>query len=89
MDSKYYNKYTSEDASKACNGMECISHGLTETSRWYDDNNYMLEEEFPWLVLGGYNGDGKSSGIFAYTALGVRGNNSTIFSFRLVLSPNL
>ena len=33
-DAKYYNKYTSDNVSTACDGKECISHGLSETSGW-------------------------------------------------------
>ena len=32
LDSKYYNKYTNDNVALACNGSECLSHGLSETS---------------------------------------------------------
>ena len=52
-ESKYYNKYTSNDVYKACNGGECLSHGLSETSGWYNDARTMVSEEYPWLLRGG------------------------------------
>ena len=34
---KYYDKYTNPTVSTACNGGECLSHGLSETAGWYND----------------------------------------------------
>mgnify|MGYP002645476428 CR=1 FL=1 len=84
IDSKYYNKYTNTDVSIACNGSECLSHGLSETSGWYNDSHSMVMiEGWPWLVRGGvYSVD--DAGVFGfYVAVGGAGVNS---SFRLVMS---
>ncbi|HIT37189.1 MAG TPA: hypothetical protein IAB59_01750, partial [Candidatus Onthousia faecipullorum] len=53
LESKYYDKYTSNDVSLACNGSECLSHGLSETAGWYNDYRNMVSEEYPWLLRGG------------------------------------
>ena len=83
IDSKYYNKYTNNDVRVACNGSECLSHGLSETSGWYNDYQNMVTETHPWLVRGGIyddNGTGVFHFKFAY------GGVSVYYSFRLVMS---
>ena len=82
-DSKYYDKYTNNDVRVACNGSECLSHGLSETSGWYNDYQNMVTETHPWLVRGGIyadNGTGVFHFKFAY------GGVSVYYSFRLVMS---
>ena len=37
LESKYYDKYTNNNVSLACNGSECLSYGLSETVGWYND----------------------------------------------------
>ena len=91
LDTKYYNKYTSNNAITACNGSECLSHGLSETRGWYGDVQIMVSEEYPWLVRGGYyNSGGNGAGVFYFNAdiwnLGDEDDNG---SFRLVLSPSM
>ena len=73
-ESKYYDKYITNNIYTACNGKECSSHGLSETASWYDDFNGLSEvtEDGPWLVNSGgyrstvpgifYHGDGNLSG---------------------------
>ena len=86
LDSKYYNKYTSEDASKACNGNECISHGLSETAGWYNDYHTMITETYPWLLRGGYYYSTAFAGVFNFDHYYVSGTASSGISFRLVMS---
>ena len=88
-ESKYYNKYTSSDIYTACNGSECLSHGLSETTGWYDDQK--VAANAAWIYRSGASNDGKSSGIFHY-----RNTSGSIYngynfdgSFRLVLTPAL
>ena len=50
LDSKYYNLYTSDNPSTACNGGECLSHSLSETSGWYSAYASMVNETYPWLL---------------------------------------
>ena len=90
-ESKYYNKYTSSDIYTACNGSECLSHGLSETAGWYDDQKIMDAGNAAWIYRSGVSNDGKSSGIFHY-----RNTSGSIYngynfdgSFRLVLTPAL
>ena len=88
LDSKYYDKYTSNNVSIACNGSECLSHGLSETRGWYNDAQTMVSEEYPWLLRGGYcNSGGTSAGVFGFSGDG--GNTDGDCSFRLVMSPSL
>ena len=42
-ESKYYDKYTTDNILTACNGKECLSHGLSETKGWYNDYDNMRE----------------------------------------------
>ena len=88
-DAKYYNKYTSDNVSTACDGKECISHGLSETSGWYNDYHTMVNETYPWLLRGGYCINNANAGVFSFnvssTAIGAP---YTYYSFRLVMSPS-
>ena len=89
-ESKYYNKYTSNSASTACNGSVCLSHGLSETAGWYGDVQTMVSEEYSWLLRGGYYNSGNNyAGVFYFGPGGYTGNASPNGSFRLVLSPSL
>ncbi len=84
-ESKYYNKYTTSDINTACNGGECLSHGLSEVNGWQNPHQVMMGI-FWWLVRGGmYNQTVISNyfpGIFAYGQ--DHGNNDQTVSFRLV-----
>ena len=60
-DSKYYELYTTEDKTTACNG-EC--YGLTEIRGWYGDSDYFVHASYPWLYLGGYWSYGTIAGVF-------------------------
>ena len=66
IDSKYYNKYTSDNILTACNGKECLSHSLSETSGWYNDDHSMISEEYPWLARGGVYYKDTDMGIFYF-----------------------
>ena len=90
LDSKYYDKYTSNNVSIACNGSECLSHGLSETKRWYNDAQTMVSEEYPWLVRGGRHSSspGNMAGVFYFDTGGGSGGPSVSGSFRLVMSPS-
>ena len=89
IDSKYYNKYTSDDTNQACNGRECLSHGLGDTNGWYNDYHIMVSEEYTWLVRGGAHYDNNVAGVFYFGTsirdLGAAGDGT----FRLALSPSL
>ena len=91
LESKYYDKYTSNNVSTACNESECLSHGLRETASWYNDLEIMVSEEHPWMVRsGGFNNtDLNFAGVFYFNyaiEFGAAGGN---LSFRLVMSPSL
>ena len=84
LESKYYDKYTSNNVSLACNGSECLSHGLSETAGWYNDARTMVSEEYPWLVRGGGFSSG-NAGVFNFRNWAL-GNSNGVVSFRLVMS---
>ena len=84
-EAKYYNKYTSNNPSTACNGSECLSHGLSETSGWYNDYQNMVSEEYPWLLRGGNNSNTSDAGIFYFDTWSL-GSGYSNGSFRLVMS---
>ena len=82
---KYYDKYTSNNPSLACNGSECLSHGLSETSGLYNDVSRMLDEEYTWLIRSGYFADITTAGIFSFSSSTVTlGSSNNTISFRLV-----
>ena len=87
-DLKYYDKYTSDNVSTACNGNECISHGLSETSNWYSDYPSVIDSTRPWLLRSGSSYNDFEAGIFLFdtwTSGGIASNGN---SFRLVMSPS-
>ena len=84
-ESKYYDKYTSDNVLTACNNSECLSHGMSEVSGWYNDSNTVVNESYQWSVhSGGYYSGDIRVGIFYFsyqTGLTDGGN-----SFRLVIT---
>ena len=86
-ESKYYDKYITSDVNTMCNGSECISHGLSETSGWYGDYHNMVNEQYPWLVNGGSFTDDTRAGVFGFSRTGELGGVLSLYSFRLVMSP--
>ncbi len=89
LDTKYYNKYTGSTVSNACNGGECLSHALSETTGWYGDSQSMTNDTNPWILHGGtffVNGAGVFQSV-AGTGSSVAYGNCN--SFRLVMSPSL
>ena len=80
-DSKYYDLYTTEDKTTACNG-PC--YGLTETRGWYGDYDYFVAINIPWLVFGSDYLDGITSGVFFVSSSG--GSSSNGHSFRIALT---
>lgn len=48
--SKYYDRYTSNNMSTACNGGICYGHALSETSGWYNfPNTNFITSSSPWM----------------------------------------
>ena len=86
IDSKYYNKYTNNDISVACNGSECLSHGLSETSGWYNDSHSMVTEGWPWFVRSGGFNQYYNVGVFYFEPHSYVGTYYEMNSFRLVMS---
>ena len=85
LDSKYYDKYISDNVVTACNGSECLSHGLSETEVWYDDLRMMVGSEYPWLVRGSGYYYTSSGGAFYFDRSSAIDYKSR--SFRLVITP--
>ncbi|HIT38065.1 MAG TPA: hypothetical protein IAB59_06290, partial [Candidatus Onthousia faecipullorum] len=88
LESKYYDKYTSNNVALACNGSECLSHGLSETAGWYNDYRTMVSEEHPWLLRGGLFNGSTGAGVFGFN-FWTLGSADSYYSFRLVMSPSL
>ena len=87
-ESKYYDLYTSNSVSTACNGSVCLSHGLSETAGWYGDGQTMVSEESPLLVRGGGPAAlASSAGVFNFG--NGSGDANSYNSFCLVLSPSI
>lgn len=84
-DEKYYNNYTSNDLSEACDGGTCYGHALSETSTWYGDYENPLNWMLTWTIRGGNYSLGAQCGPFFYGA--VLGQSYSHYSFRLVLAP--
>ena len=84
-ESKYYDKYTSDNVLTTCNGEECLSHGLSDTTNWYNDVHNIVNGNYPWLVRsGGYYASDIHVGIFFYSYN--RGSTDGGNSFRLVMT---
>ena len=85
LDSKYYDKYTSNNINIACNGNNCLGHGLSEIAGWYNDFNNMISEEYPWMLRGGGYTNNSGAGIFHFGAAYVIGSAGIdTYTFRLV-----
>ncbi len=89
LDSKYYNKYTSDNANMACNDSECLSYGLSETAGWYSDSHNMVNQIYPWLVQGGGFNVSENAGLFDFDDAGSFGEEYYGTSLRIVIVPNL
>ena len=86
-ETKYYNKYITNDVNTACNEGRCLSQGLSETVGWYNDARTFTNENSSWLMRGGLFGDTDlilDAGIFNFYPSTRLGNGSLSFSFRLV-----
>ena len=83
-DSKYYDDYTTEDATTACNGEICYGHAISETINWYKDYAHFVSASDPWFTRGGNYIGGSVAGVFyRYNYNGPGDINS---SFRVVCS---
>ena len=85
-ESKYYDKYTSDAVSDACNGSLCLSHGLSEVGAWYNDSMTLGNKTSPWLYNGGSYFVSGNAGIYYHS--NYSGNAYYANTFRLVLSIN-
>ena len=85
-DLKYYDKYTSDNVSTACNGNGCISHGFSETNGWYSDYSTMISEQEPWLTRGGAFRQHNITGVFGYSSKDIDGAAELLLTFRLTMS---
>ena len=74
-DEKYYNNYT---------GSSYTGHALTETKRWYGDNDGFVSASYPWFARGGYYGAGGVTGVFYFSSHD--GNYINSHSSHLVIS---
>ena len=81
---KYYDKYISDDSSMACDGANCISHGLLETKGWYNDYFQFVNHVGSWVLRSaGYNDTTSGIDYFGNSNTSLGGCSRT-HSFRLV-----
>ena len=84
-DSKYYDKYTTDNMLTACSGNECLSHALYETNNWYSDYRGLVREQYPWQLRGGIYNYSIEAEIFNFEiSNSAVGGNSRNDAFRLV-----
>jgi len=83
LDPKYYDNYTTDDETTACNGGICYGHALSETSEWYNDLAYFIFYSLPWLERGANCNSKSIAGVFSFSAYG--GSSERGNSFRIVL----
>ena len=90
-DTKYYDKYTSDNLLTACDNKECLSHGLSEIMGWYEDRQLEYNAERPWIVRGYGVYPSVSSGLSGIFAINVSVNSGSHDSgavFRLVATTS-
>ena len=88
-DDKYYDVYkassgTAISSLTACNSGICYGQGLSETTKWYNDNADFINTTYPWFLRGGSYASGSSAGIFSFSNRG--GDALERSSFRAVIS---
>ena len=62
---KYFDLYTTNNATTACNGGLCDGHALSETSNWYNDSSWFMNNFGPWFVRSCLWNCTTSAGIFS------------------------
>ncbi len=82
---KYYDLYTSNDLTTACNGNPCKGHALNEVAGWYGDYSSMVYKTNPWSVRGGCHSVDALAGVFGFSTY--FGSVLSSLSFRQVLTP--
>jgi prepilin-type N-terminal cleavage/methylation domain-containing protein len=80
---KYYNKYTTTNASTACNNQICLGHSLSETSGWYSGTTNFLTYTNPWMLRGNVSNINTASQ-FAFD--NYNGASASNVGFRLTVS---
>ena len=84
-ESKYYDLYTTEDASTACNSGICYGQALSETAGWYTDIARFLNSG-PWMFRSGLYSDYIGTGVFAFSG-SIDGSASSNSSSRFTVTP--
>src|SRR5574344_2399858 len=79
---KYWNKYTSETLSSACNGSPCYGQAITETSGWYNDYMWFVESSNPWAYRGDNAYAAGYAGVGAFDFGSFAGGSGTDFGCR-------
>ena len=86
-EAKYYDLYTTSNVNTACSEGICYGHALSEILRWYGDNPFFIDSDFPWFARGGHLSEGVQAGVFLFTAW--EGGTSIAGSSRAVLVPEV
>ena len=80
---KYYDAYTSDNKTTACNGGICKGHALSEVTGWYNDYAVFVYASAPWSARGGSCNSTTYAGIF--NSNGRMGDASSDTTFRSAL----
>ena len=80
---KYFDLYTTNNATTACNGGVCYGHALNETLGWYGETARFINIAGPWFLRGGYYISNGSAGIFNFDNIYGYANNA--YTLRTVL----
>jgi len=83
---KYYDNYTTDNATTACDGELCYGHALRETAGWYSDIQGIVNSRQPWFYRGSYYSHIQSAGVFASDTNTGIGN--ALYSFRVVITQS-
>ncbi len=84
-ESKYYDKYTSDDVLTSCSGNACISHGLGENWGWYNDIKELVDANNAWQGRGGAFISSIQGGIFYFDNYDDNGIAAYGLTFRVTL----
>ena len=84
-ESKYYDKYTSNNLLTSCNGNTCTSHGLGETWGWYNDIAQLVTSSHAWQGRGGAFSSAIQGGIFYFDNYDSNGIAASKLTFRVTM----
>lgn len=67
-EAKYYDFYETTSPTTACDGGICYGHALSETSGWYKDTGWFVDQPSPWFVRGNNYYKTMNAGVFCFSS---------------------